>query len=137
MEVSNVLSYLGMQVKLKEECVFLDFFYIENPKDLGNLEPSETLVNKNVFRVRGDSKLLEEEVVSLDHSSSAILLYLSKQARPDIITVVGFLCTRVRAPTEEDQQNLDRLLGYLVKTKDYIQTSWNQMEFPMCEHMWM
>jgi hypothetical protein len=39
------------------------------------------------------------------------------RSRPDIITVVGFLHTRVRAPTKEDQQKLDRLLGYLVKMK--------------------
>jgi hypothetical protein len=49
----------------------------------------------------------------------ACLLYLSKQPRPDIITVVGFFCTRVRAPTKEDQEKLDRLLGYLTKTKDF------------------
>jgi hypothetical protein len=43
----------------------------------------------------------------------AHLLYLLQHARPDILTAVGFLCTRVKEPTEEDQQKLLRLLGYL------------------------
>ncbi len=40
----------------------------------------------------------------------ARLLYLSKHARPDILMAVGFLCMRVKEPTEEDQQKLLRLL---------------------------
>jgi hypothetical protein len=43
----------------------------------------------------------------------ACSLYLSKCAGPDILTAVGFLCTRVKEPMEEDQQKLLRLLGYL------------------------
>jgi hypothetical protein len=47
----------------------------------------------------------------------AKLLYLAKRARPDIITVVSFLCTRVKAPTMEDVEKLEHLLGYLHRTK--------------------
>ncbi len=46
--------------------------------------------------------------------------YLSGRARLDIITAVGFLCTRVQAPTEEDRLKLRRLLGYLIKTKKRV-----------------
>jgi hypothetical protein len=81
--------------------------------------PSDLWGNKNVCRVRGDSKLLEENVRKLFHMAVAHLLYLSNEPGPNILTVVGFLCTRVRAPAEEDQQKLDRLLGYLVKMKEY------------------
>ena len=48
----------------------------------------------------------------------AKLLYPSHRARPDIITAMSFLCTRVQAPTEEDQTKLRRLLGCLLKTKN-------------------
>jgi hypothetical protein len=34
--------------------------------------------NKNVFRVRGDSKLLEEDGKKLFHTTIACLLYLSR-----------------------------------------------------------
>lgn len=32
---------------------------------------------------------------------------------------MGFLFTRVKAPTEEYQQKLHRVLGYLAKTKEF------------------
>jgi hypothetical protein len=39
---------------------------------------------------------------------------------PDIISVVGFLCTRVREPTVDDQIKLRRVLGYLYGTKEKV-----------------
>jgi hypothetical protein len=48
------------------------------------------------------------------------LLYLSKQVRLDIISVVFFLCTRVKRPTEEDLNQLWRVLGYLKGTRDWM-----------------
>jgi hypothetical protein len=46
----------------------------------------------------------------------AKLLYLSKRARPDILTVVTYLCTRVQNATIEDEKKLARVLGYLAGT---------------------
>ncbi len=43
----------------------------------------------------------------------ARLLYLLKRARPDILTAVGYLCTRVKQPSKNDQEKLLRVLGYL------------------------
>jgi hypothetical protein len=47
-------------------------------------------------------------------------LYLSKKARPDIISVVIFLCTRVKGPTDKDWTKLWRLLGYLRGTEEKV-----------------
>jgi hypothetical protein len=47
----------------------------------------------------------------------AKLLYLAKRARPDILMVISFLCTRVKAPTEEDLTKLLHTLGYLQATQ--------------------
>ena len=47
----------------------------------------------------------------------AKLLYLTKRARPDILTAVGFLCTRVTRATMQDKLKLRRVLGYLKRTK--------------------
>ncbi len=44
------------------------------------------------------------------------MLYLAKRARPDILTAVSFLCTRVQSATEEDEKKLLRVLGYLKST---------------------
>jgi hypothetical protein len=45
------------------------------------------------------------------HSTTAKLLYLAKRARPDILTAVIFLCTRVQGATCENKRKL--VLGYL------------------------
>ncbi len=62
-------------------------------------------------------ELLEDERKAF-HRTVAKLLYLSKRARPDILTVVSFLCTRVSVATEEDAAKLHHLLGYLQYTKE-------------------
>ena len=52
----------------------------------------------------------------------AKILFLSKRARPDILTANSFLCTRVTKATVEDQQKLFRLLVFLRRTKDVVLT---------------
>jgi len=50
----------------------------------------------------------------------AKLLYLVRRARPDILTVVSFLCTRVKEPTVDSHRKLLHLLGYLCTTKERL-----------------
>jgi hypothetical protein len=71
---------------------------------------------KAMFIVDKTAKLLEEEGRKLFHTKTAQLLYLAKRARPDILTAVSFLCTRVQSATEEDMKKLLRVLGYLKST---------------------
>jgi hypothetical protein len=47
------------------------------------------------------------------------LLYLGKRGRLDILLPVQFLCTRVRSPIVEDEQKLQRVLGYLKLMKQW------------------
>jgi hypothetical protein len=60
---------------------------------------------------------------------TAKLLYLAKRARPDILTVVSFLCTRVTTPTVEDMKKLFHLLGYLHVTRDEVLTIRRHQDF--------
>jgi hypothetical protein len=71
---------------------------------------------KAMFIVDEKAKLLEEEGRKLFHTKTAQLLYLAKRARPDILTAVSFLCTRVQSATEEDEKKLLRVLRYLKST---------------------
>jgi hypothetical protein len=48
----------------------------------------------------------------------AKLLCLSKRARPELLTAVTFLATRVACSTEEDWGKLDRVLRYLNSTPE-------------------
>jgi len=54
----------------------------------------------------------------LFHRIVAKLLYLSKRGRPDIALAVNHLCTKVKAPTVQDEMKLTRILGYLFSTID-------------------
>ncbi len=42
---------------------------------------------------------------------TAKLLYLVKRARPDILTVISFLCTRVTGPMVEDKNKVRSSAG--------------------------
>ncbi len=68
------------------------------------------------FRVDTKSPKLTEAERKDFHSVTAKLLYLAKRARPDILTMVCFLCTRVKEATQDDRRKLYRVLGYLKAT---------------------
>jgi hypothetical protein len=46
------------------------------------------------------------------------LLYLSQRARPDIRTVISFLCGHLKSPDEDDYKKLSRVMKYLQGTID-------------------
>ena len=50
------------------------------------------------------------------HSITALLLYVSKRARPDISTAIAFLCTGLLVADVDDWRQLRRLLQYLRTT---------------------
>ena len=53
----------------------------------------------------------------LFHTNVAKLSYLRKRARPDVVTPIGFLCTRVTKATAQVCLKLLRVFGYLKRTK--------------------
>ncbi len=63
------------------------------------------------------AKPLSSKEAEKFHSVVAKLLYIAKRSRPDILTAVSFLTTRVAAPDEEDERKLRRILRYLSSTK--------------------
>lgn len=83
MSVSHSLSYLGMQLTWKDGCFTVDM----------DLTPG----TKDTFQVDESSPLLSEQLRQTFHSMVACILYLAKRVRPDILTVVSFLCTRVKS----------------------------------------
>jgi hypothetical protein len=58
------------------------------------------------------------EEVSYFRTYVAKMLYLAKRVRPECLTAVGFLTTRVHAVDADDMAKLRRLLGYLLATRD-------------------
>ena len=65
---------------------------------------------------------LSEKDAQAFHIILAKMLFLCKRARPDILTRVDFLITRVREPDEDDDNKLSRILKYLSGTRDHVLT---------------
>ncbi|CAM9814485.1 unnamed protein product, partial [Ectocarpus fasciculatus] len=70
-----------------------------------------------LFEVRNAPPLDDKQRMRF-HSAVAKLLFLSKRVRPDILTAVSFLTTRVQKPDEDDLKKLGRVLKYLRKTQE-------------------
>jgi hypothetical protein len=117
-------SYLGMQLKWMADKVIVDMrYYLQQV-----LEGVQGLTRKSIpggretFQVVEGSTSLCGEQSAWYHTVTAKLLYLAKRARPDILTVVSFLCTRVTKPTVADMEKLQHLLGYLHASRERVLT---------------
>jgi hypothetical protein len=116
------MSYLGMQLVFGVDNITIDMvFYLEKVLEgVSGLARQSLPGIRNVFQVNKDAILLGKDEATYFHTVTAKLLYLAKRARPDILTVISFLCTRVTAPTVEDMFKLNHLLGYLHATRDQV-----------------
>jgi hypothetical protein len=76
-----------------------------------------TPATENLFKA-GDGHLLGEKDAKEFHTAVAKLLYLSKRTRNDILTAVSYLTSRVKAPTTDDQEKLERVIRYVRNTAD-------------------
>jgi hypothetical protein len=120
-EEGKKLSYLGMQLEVRKVETTVDMcFYVKKILEDVKALPRESPGTKNTFIVESKSTLLGEEDRKMFHKKTAQLLYLAKRARPDVLTVVSFLCTRVQSATVEDQRKLMRVLGYITGTAQQV-----------------
>jgi hypothetical protein len=115
----KVHNYLGMTIDYSEDgkVHFTMFDYIMNmlvdlPADMDG--EAATPASAHLFQVNEkDPEKLDEDLAQLYHHNVAKLLFLSRRARPDIQTLVAFLCTRVKAPDTDDYKKLARCMRYL------------------------
>jgi hypothetical protein len=120
-EVNVKHSYLGMQISVAETGVVVDMvFYAKKIIEGEEVNVHQSPGNKSMFQVAVDAKELNPEEKKWFHAVTAKLLYLAKRARPDILTAVSFLCTRVQSATVEDAGKLTRVLGYLKGTVERV-----------------
>ncbi len=118
-DVDNKHLFHVMQVSLEQDIATIDMtnFINELIDDCMNLREYTSPAAKNAFMVDPESELLNKADRRLFHMMVAKLLYLSKRARPDILTIVSFLCMRVTKATKEVAAKLSRALGYLQKMR--------------------
>jgi hypothetical protein len=113
-------DYLGMTLDFskKGKVKFTMIDYIKGiledlPEDMDG--EAATPAASHLFDVHEASSdmLLERDAAVMFHHNVAKLLFLCKRARPDIQTAVSFLCTRVKAPDNDDYKKLTRVMRYL------------------------
>ena len=123
--IGPVINYLGMTLdfRISEEVAVTQSGYIKEMASKSGIESTKntsTPASDNLFVVREDSEAgeLTKPQKEWFHSFVAKCLYLSKRSRPDILTVVSFLTTRVTKCNMDDMKKLLRLLYYLQGTAD-------------------
>ena len=79
---------------------------------------ARTPATEGLFDVRGGAEVASEERRVWFHRHVAKLLYLAKRARPDCLTAVAYLATRVTKCSVDDLAKLERLLKYVCGTRD-------------------
>ena len=116
----RILDYVGMtfdfstagEVKITmENCVN------EILAGCGVSKIASTPASPILFDVRDSPKASKEEAKWF-HSYTAKLLYLSKRIRPECLTTVAFLTTRVAECDQDDLGKLRRLLAYVRGTRE-------------------
>ena len=116
------LEYLGMRLNYEEKGkVKIDM--INMIKEITSGLPEDytkatTPASTNLFKIDSEKALLGADDKKVFHSMVAKLLYVAKRTRPDVLTPVSFLTTRVQDPTEDDLKKLNHVLRYLKSTCD-------------------
>ena len=116
-------KFLGMNIKFNENNTVQigQKEYIAESIELFDEDVSQnvsTPATKNLFVVNPDAEPLDESKADIFHSVVAKLLWVMKRSRPDIETVISFLCTRVSCSDTDDWKKLRRLLQFLSQTID-------------------
>jgi hypothetical protein len=73
----------------------------------------------DLFFIDERSEDLSNDDKTYFHSMVAKILYLAKRTRPDLLTTVSFLASRVKSPTREDLNKLNRLTRFISRTLEY------------------
>ena len=118
----KIHNYLGLRMDFSEKGQvvltmhdFISELLKEVPDELLR-GPSSSPASNHLFQVNEAAMKLNDETAVLYHHLTAKLLYLSKRTRPDLLTAVSFLCTRVQSPDADDWKKLGRCITYLRDT---------------------
>ena len=124
----RVHEYLGMTIDYSTPGVvsFIMKDYVadiikEKADDMDD-RTATTPASQHLYHTNDNAVKLGEYKADYFHHMVAKLLYLGKRGRPDILTAVSFLCTRVKEPDIDDYKKLNRCINYLEGTQDLFLT---------------
>ena len=113
----NKHTYLGKDFEIKNQKVIMTMtdYLNECIDSFGEVIDSNaaTPATKSLMIVNANSLPLNNEKQAIFHHIVAKLLYICKRAHLDLQVAIGFLCTRVSAPLQQDWQKLKRVLMYV------------------------
>ena len=115
------LNYLGMSIDLThagEARITMAGYVSEVLSASGVTGVARTPATDGLFELRGDSDPVSEGVRVWFHRVVAQLLYLAKRVRPECLTAVAYLATRVTRCDGHDVEKLYRLVRYIRWTSD-------------------
>ena len=121
----KIHDYLGMTLDYTEDG-FVKIDMVEYiAKCLADLPErmqgkANTPAADDLFIIDVDSELLDKKGSEFFHSKVAQILFLGKRGRPDLLTAISFLCTRVKSPTKQDDEKLCRVMKYMASTSDLM-----------------
>ena len=98
---------IGMQSYIKES--------IEKYEEYVSRGVTSPATSRLFNMTEGSERLIKENPETL-HLTAAKLLWVMKRSRPDIETVISFLCTRVKYPDIQDWGKMRRVLEFLNQT---------------------
>lgn len=115
------VDYVGMTLDFSvkgEVSVTMSNMVRDLLKDCGHIGTRTTPSSNDLFEVRPEAPKLSVEDAKWFHTKTAQALYLAKRARPDCLTAVAFLTTRVQSPDRDDMRKLTRMLAYISGTRE-------------------
>jgi hypothetical protein len=119
----EIFSYIGMTFNYEtEDKLFINMngFISDLLKECSDfLGVSKTPAKGTLFNVNENESnpLLNDDMRERFHSIVAKLLYASKRARWDLLTLIAFLTKRVMNPRRDDWEKLTRGIQYIRDTQ--------------------
>ena len=117
----DVLDYIGMTFDFTvqgEVSITMENCVRDILSECGVTLPRATPAAETLFEVRSNVVKVSPTEAAFFHTYVMKILYLAKRVRPECLTAVSFLTTRVHDCDIDDMAKLKRLLGYLLGTRD-------------------
>lgn len=118
-DMGSLKLYLGIQIEKSNGLYYMhEEKYINKILEtfnMSNSKPSKIPLDTGYFKILNDEPLESNEIYRKVIGS---LLYLSGNTRPDIAAAVSILSRKVSCPTQNDWNEVKRVLRYLqIKAK--------------------
>ena len=121
LDKSDPLIHVGLQIKsLPDGCIVSMSRYEQDVIEFCGIGDKKLMCpNLSDMFDPKETNALDTTDSKMFHTIVAKLLYLAKRTRPDILTVISLLCSRVQSPTQYDKNLLGRVVCYINDTIGY------------------